>query len=114
MSFSTQLDIARDLIEGAPPGELIEVIDGIKIHLFSIFIDLGKICGHEFLSQLGSVVKRANMTNCITIQIPLPDGREKKCLITPYNKVEGEEDTFQYDEFQFVLNPFSLVIIEFI
>jgi hypothetical protein len=70
--------------------------------------DIDKICGHEFTGQLGSIINEANMKNCIAIQIPLPDGQEKKCLITPYNKIE--EDTYQYDEFQFTLNPFSLVI----
>ncbi|PYH85127.1 F-actin-capping protein subunit alpha [Aspergillus uvarum CBS 121591] len=75
--MASTVDIASSFIEGAPPGELADVVADVK----SLTSD-----GPDIIPSLAPAFERYNETQLATVKLP---GASQEVLISEYNKLEG-------------------------
>ncbi|PWY70911.1 F-actin-capping protein subunit alpha [Aspergillus heteromorphus CBS 117.55] len=75
--MASTIDVASSFIEGAPPGELADVIADVK----ALTAD-----GAGILPSLAPAFERYNETQLATVKLP---GASQQVLISEYNKLEG-------------------------
>ncbi|PYH46466.1 F-actin-capping protein subunit alpha [Aspergillus saccharolyticus JOP 1030-1] len=75
--MASTVELASSFIEGAPPGELADVVADVK----SLTSD-----GPDIIPSLAPAFERYNETQLATVKLP---GASQEVLITEFNKLEG-------------------------
>ncbi|KAB8070931.1 F-actin-capping protein subunit alpha [Aspergillus leporis] len=75
--MASTVDIASSFIEGAPPGELADVVADVKTLTSE---------GPDIIPSLGPAFERYNETQLATVKLP---GASQEVIISEFNKLEG-------------------------